>query len=195
MNAAKLYCITMGATVPGRLIEQHDVMFAAAPDISDLIPSLQAAWPEGSSVHVDAYREVNTVGAYRISLRPRESSVEATGNDLKLFFFNLGGYVDGDMEEYHHKALVVAATQKEATAWVKQTEFYQHRGYAGAESHIDDKMSVDIDDVHIVDDLLAGTAWQLHISANDDTTAADDVWQVGYLSLSKLAKRAASLEA
>ena len=101
MNAAKLYCITMGATVPGRLIEQHDVMFAAAPDISDLIPSLQAAWPEGSSVHVDAYREVNTVGAYRISLRPRESSVEATGSDLKLFFFNLGGYVDGDMPKPH----------------------------------------------------------------------------------------------
>ena len=43
MNTAKLYCITMGATVPGRLIEQHDVMFAAAADISDLIPSLQAA--------------------------------------------------------------------------------------------------------------------------------------------------------
>ena len=45
MNTAKLYCITMGATVPGRLIEQHDMLFAAAPDISDLIPNLQAAWP------------------------------------------------------------------------------------------------------------------------------------------------------
>ena len=192
MNTAKLYCITMGATVPGRLIEQHDVMFAAAPDISDLIPNLQAAWPEGASVHVDAYREVTVVGSHHISLTQDPASADASG--LKLFFFNLGGYVEGDMEEYHHKALVVAATQKEAIASIKQSEFYQNRGYAGAESHIDDKMSVDIDDVHIVDALLAGSGWHLHITPSTESSA-EDVWQVGYLSLSKLAKRVSSLEA
>ena len=191
MNTAKLYCITMGATVPGRLIEQHDMLFAAAPDISDLIPNLQAAWPEGSSVHIDAYREVNTVGAYHIAI---SQTPPADTSGLKLFFFNLGGYVEGDMEEYHHKALVVAASQKEAIANIKQCEFYQNRGYAGAESHIDDKMNVDIDDVHIVDDLISHVGWHLHIS-HDAQTATEDVWQVGYLSLSKLAKRAASLEA
>ena len=95
MNTAKLYCITMGATVPGRLIEQHDVMFAAAADISDLIPSLQAAWPEGASVHVDAYREVTVVGSHHSSLT--QDPVSADASDLKLFFFNLGGYVEGDM--------------------------------------------------------------------------------------------------
>ena len=192
MNTAKLYCITMGATVPGRLIEQHDVMFAAAADISDLIPSLQAAWPEGASVHVDAYREVTVVGSHHISLTQDPASADASG--LKLFFFNLGGYVEGDMEEYHHKALVVATSQKEAIANIKQCEFYQNRGYAGAESHIDDKMNVDIDDVHIVDDLISHAGWHLHISPASQT-ATEDVWQVGYLSLSKLAKRAASLEA
>ena len=192
MNTAKLYCITMGATVPGRLIEQHDMLFAAAPDISDLIPSLQAAWPEGSSVHIDAYREVNTVGAYHIAISQTPPAENTSG--LKLLFFNLGGYVEGDMEEYHHKALVVAASQKEAIASIKQCEFYQNRGYAGAESHIDDKMNVDIDDVHIVDDLISQTGWHLCISPAAQT-ATEDVWQVGYLSLSKLAKRAASLEA
>ena len=192
MNTAKLYCITMGATVPGRLIEQHDVMFAAAADISDLLPNLQAAWPEGASVHVDAYREVTVVGSHHISLTQDPASADASG--LKLFFFNLGGYVEGDMEEYHHKALVVAATQKEAIASIKQSEFYQNRGYAGAESHIDDKMSVDIDDVHIVDALLAGSGWHLHITPSTESTT-EDVWQVGYLSLSKLAKRVSSLEA
>ena len=192
MNTAKLYCITMGATVPGRLIEQHDVMFAAAADISDLIPSLQAAWPEGASVHVDAYREVTVVGSHHISLTQDPASADTSG--LKLFFFNLGGYVEGDMEEYHHKALVVAASQKEAIASIKQCEFYQNRGYAGAESHIDDKMNVDIDDVHIVDDLISHAGWHLHISPAAQA-ATEDVWQVGYLSLSKLAKRAASLEA
>ena len=192
MNTAKLYCITMGATVPGRLIEQHDVMFAAAADISDLIPSLQAAWPEGASVHVDAYREVTVVSSHHISLTQDPVSADASG--LKLFFFNLGGYVEGDMEEYHHKALVVATSQKEAIASIKQCEFYQNRGYAGAESHIDDKMNVDIDDVHIVDDLISHAGWHLHISPAAQA-ATEDVWQVGYLSLSKLAKRAASLEA
>ena len=192
MNTAKLYCITMGATVPGRLIEQHDVMFAAAADISDLILSLQAAWPEGASVHVDAYREVTVVGSHHISLTQDPVSADTSG--LKLFFFNLGGYVEGDMEEYHHKALVVAATQKEAITSIKQSEFYQNRGYAGAESHIDDKMSVDIDDVHIVDALLAGSGWHLHITPSAESTA-EDVWQVGYLSLSKLVKRVSSLEA
>ena len=192
MSTAKLYCITMGATVPGRLIEQHDVMFAAAADISDLIPSLQAAWPEGASVHVDAYREVTVVGSHHISLTQDPVSADASG--LKLFFFNLGGYVEGDMEEYHHKALVVAATQKEAIASIKQSEFYQNHGYAGAESHIDDKMSVDIDDVHIVDALLADSGWHLHITPSTESSA-EDVWQVGYLSLSKLAKRVSSLEA
>ena len=192
MNTAKLYCITMGATVPGRLIEQHDMLFAAAPDISDLIPSLQAAWPDGSSVHIDAYREVNTVGAYHIAISQTPPATDTSG--LKLFFFNLGGYVEGDMEEYHHKALVVAASQKEAIANIKQCEFYQNRGYAGAESHIDDKMNVDIDDVHIVNDLISHTGWHLHIHPAAQT-ATEDVWQVGYLSLSKLAKRAASLEA
>ena len=192
MNTAKLYCITMGATVPGRLIEQHDVMFAAAADISDLIPNLQAAWPEGASVHVDAYREVTVVGSHHISLTQDPASADTSG--LKLFFFNLGGYVEGDMEEYHHKALVVAASQKEAIANIKQCEFYQNRGYAGAESHIDDKMNVDIDDVHIVDDLISHAGWHLHISPAAQA-ATEDVWQVGYLSLSKLAKRAASLEA
>ena len=191
MNTAKLYCITMGATVPGRLIEQHDMLFAAAPDISDLIPNLQAAWPEGSSVHIDAYREVNTVGAYHIAI---SQTPPADTSGLKLFFFNLGGYVEGDMEEYHHKALVVAASQKEAIANIKQCEFYQNRGYAGAESHIDDKMNVDIDDVHIVDALLAGSGWHLHITPSAESTA-EDVWQVGYLSLSKLVKRVSSLEA
>ena len=192
MNTAKLYCITMGATVPGRLIEQHDVMFAAAADISDLIPSLQAAWPEGASVHVDAYREVTVVGSHHISLT--QDPVSAVASGLKLFFFNLGGYVEGDMEEYHHKALVVATSQKEAIASIKQCEFYQNRGYMGAESHIDDKMNVDIDDVHIVDDLISHAGWHLHISPAAQA-ATEDVWQVGYLSLSKLAKRAASLEA
>ena len=167
-------------------------MFAAAADISDLLPNLQAAWPEGASVHVDAYREVTVVGSHHISLTQDPASADASG--LKLFFFNLGGYVEGDMEEYHHKALVVAASQKEAIANIKQCEFYQNRGYAGAESHIDDKMNVDIDDVHIVDDLISHVGWHLHIS-HDAQTATEDVWQVGYLSLSKLAKRAASLEA
>ena len=56
------------------------------------------------------------------------------------------------------------------------------------------EMSLDIDDVHIVDALLAGSGWHLHITPSAESTT-EDVWQVGYLSLSKLAKGISSLEA
>lgn len=193
MASVKLYCITLGATVPGRLIEQHDVLFAAAHDISDLIATFQDAWPQGASVHVDAYREINVVGHYRVSLS-QNPSASTPDSELKLFFFNLGGYVQGDMEEYHHKALIVASNLRDAMREVKQTEFYQNRGFKGAESHIDDKLAVDIDDIHVVNDLVATQGWQLQIEALSEPKP-EDAWQVGYLSLSKLAKRAASLEA
>ncbi len=180
--------VLLGATVTGRLIEQHDVLFAIADDLTQLIPTFKNAWPN-ASVHVDAWREVSSVQGHRIHLSDVPSD-----NDLKLYFFNLGGYVQGDMEEHHHKALVVANNQAQATQYIKQSEFYRNRGYQGAESHIDDKFAVDIDDVHVVNDLIAGNSLYLHISQEADLQA-DDVWQVGYLSLSKLAKRKPSIEA
>lgn len=186
--ADKLLMVLLGATVTGRLIEQHDVLFAVADDLSQLIPTFENAWPN-SSVHIDAWREVNHVQGHRIEIRH-----EPSDNDLKLYFFNLGGYVQGDMEEHHHKALVVANSQAQATQCIKQSEFYQNRGYQGAVSHIDDKCTVDIDDVHVINDLIAGNQLYLHISAEKDLQD-DDVWQVGYLSLSKLAKRKPSIEA
>ena len=188
MKKQKLFMVLLGASVTGRLIEQHDVFFAVANDLQQLIPSFEKAWPQ-AEVHIDAWRAVTLVDGHHISI-----GYEPSSTDLKLYFFNLGGYVPGDMEEHHHKALVVAKNQKEAIEKIKQSEFYQNRGYEGAQSHIDDKMSVDIDDVHVVNDLIAGGDIYLHISANA-VDEADDAWQVGYLSLSKLAKQAPSIEA
>lgn len=191
----KLFLVVLGATVPGRLIEQHDVVFAAANEVSELVPLLQDAWPAGSSVHIDAYREVSVVGQYRVQLSPSTPQhTDCTPAGVQLFFFNLGGYVQGDMEEHHHKALVVASSQKDASAIIKQSEFYQNRGYEGAVSHIDDKMAIDIDDVHIVGDLLVAQGWQLQLTQLD-ANEPEDPWHVGYLSLSKLAKSASSIEA
>ena len=38
---------------------------------------------------------------------------------------------------------------------VKQTEFYKTMGFKNAESHIDDKHGVDIDDIYKISDLLS----------------------------------------
>lgn len=182
--ANKLFMVLLGATVPGRLIEQHDIFFAAATDLPQLVPALQNAWPN-ASIHVDSFRTVTAVGGHRIHL---SDEAPLSNHGLQLFFFNLGGYVQGDMEERHHKALIVAASPKDAISQIKQTAFYQNCGYQGAESHIDDQLNVDIDDVHVVGDLLASSHLYLHIEA-EICDVPDDAWQVGYLSLKKLAKQ------
>ena len=73
----------------------------------------------------------------------------------KLFFLNLGGYKKGEFEEYHYKMLVACNNKGEAIKGAKQTVFYKHTGFAGAESHIDDKYGVDVDDVYQIEDHFA----------------------------------------
>ena len=57
-------------------------------------------------------------------------------------------------EEFHEQHLMVGTSMGEIVKRVKQTEFYQQMGFAGAVSHIDDKHGVDIDDIFNVSDIL-----------------------------------------
>lgn len=72
-----------------------------------------------------------------------------------MFFLNLGGYKEREFEEYHYKVLVVAKTKAEAIKKAKQTTFYKHCSFKGAESHIDDKYGVDVDDIHNIEEILS----------------------------------------
>jgi hypothetical protein len=83
---------------------------------------------------------------------PRE---KALPQQIKLFFINLGGYKPGEFEEFHYKMLVAAPTKAEAVQVAKQTAFFKHTGFAGANAHIDDQYGVDVDDMMEVEDILA----------------------------------------
>ena len=65
----KLFMLKIGARPQGRLIEQHDVMFVVANSLRETIPVVNQLWPEiNNKWHLDAWREVQRVGNYKITL-------------------------------------------------------------------------------------------------------------------------------
>lgn len=174
--------VILGATPPGRTIEQHDVFFGTGHEIKQLKSDMYDFWPNAGQLHIDSYREIKRVEGFEIKMV--EKSV-LPPQKLKLFFLNLGGYLPKDPEEYHFKMLVVAETMADAVKKAKQTAFYKQYGFKGAESHIDDKYMLDVDDMHNVTDLLP-----VHITNKYSIQItplaieiADDEWQVGYVKL------------
>ena len=55
------------------------------------------------------------------------------------------------MEEYHSKQLIVAQNMEEAVASLQNSEFW--KSYHSA--HVDNQFQLDIDDIYVVEDLLA----------------------------------------
>jgi hypothetical protein len=151
MEKLKLFMIMLGCKPAGRHTEQHDIFFALAGSLKETIPYAKAFWPEAQdNMHLDAWREVNHVDGYEITVVPK--TAETTEN--KLFFINLGGYRAGEFDEPHYKLLVVAPDLASATQQAKKTTFFKHTGFSGANAHIDDKYGVDVDDVYKVEDIL-----------------------------------------
>ena len=146
----ELFMIKIGGRPKGRLIEQHDMFFGVGERIGDFIDAINIHWPEVKNAwHLDAYRQVTLVDNHRIKWHPtvaiQENSAEADSAKLKLFFINLGGYLAGEFEEFHHKLLIVAPSQAEAIKQAKNTDFYQQYSFNdkntpfNAAAHIDDK--------------------------------------------------------
>jgi Domain of Unknown Function (DUF1543) len=180
----RLYMVLLGATPPGRLIEQHDIFFGIGTNIKALKPDMYAFWLNAGQLHIDSWRAVTKVGGYSITIVPKENH---TPTDEKLFFLNLGGYKPGDLEEYHYKILVVAKTIAEAVKAAKQTTFYKHYNFKGAESHIDDKYALDIDDMHNVEDILPEHfKAQYSIAITPSDSLIEDELHVGYIKLGPL---------
>ncbi|NML41852.1 DUF1543 domain-containing protein [Chitinophaga sp. G-6-1-13] len=191
MESLKLYMLLLGCTTPGRHTEQHDVFFGIAHKVSDLIPAMKAFWPEaGDKLHVDAWREVTSVGNYQITVVSRD---EAVDNPEQLYFLNLGGYKPGEMEEYHYKMLSVSKDIGAAIREAKETAFYKHNTFStetspAATSHVDDKYGVDVDDIIPVKDILpepVRTQYQLKITPAATPVPEDEVY-LGYFQLHKL---------
>ena len=189
-----LFMVQLGGRPKGRLIEQHDIFFGVANEVSELIDDINQHWPEvRNKWHIDSYRAISKVDNYAIKLVESSSQVEC-GSDLKLFFINLGGYQRGSFEEFHYKLLIVAATQADAIKQAKQSEFYKAFTYKDKESpfnaasHIDDKFEVDIDDIYNVNDLISNVRLLIEPITNEshELVNADDKEYVGYLSIKNL---------
>ena len=193
-----LFMVQLGGRPKGRLIEQHDIFFGVANEVSELIDDINQHWPEvRNKWHIDSYRAISKVDNYAIKLVESSSQVEC-GSDLKLFFINLGGYQRGSFEEFHYKLLIVAGSQADAIKQAKQSEFYKAFTYKdkdspfNAASHIDDKFEVDIDDIYNVNNLISNVQLLIEPMANDshELVNADDKEYVGYLSIKNLRKLA-----
>lgn len=186
MQEPQLYMILLGATPKGRNIEQHDIFFGIGTSIKELLPEMQAFWPEAKGkIHVDAYRIVKKVGDFKVEVVERGSDKD---DELRsLFFMNLGGYKKGEFEELHYKVLMVASQKAAAIKEAKETTFYKHVGFKGATSHIDDKFGVDVDDIFEIKDILSETTrakYALRFTAAEHLPE-DEIF-LGYLPLSKL---------
>lgn len=177
--------LLLGCKPEGRYTEQHDVYFGVGASLKDLLPGIQSFWPGPQKIHIDAWREVTEVNGFRISLVEKE---KAHPKPWQLFFINLGGYKKDEFEEFHYKMLVVAADKADAIRQAKASAFYKHTGFKGADSHIDDKYGVDVDDLYEIEEILAPSLkekYALHIEAVNDLVK--DEWHLGYTKLSSLA--------
>jgi len=186
MEDPKLFMILLGASPKGRNIEQHDIFFGIASSVKELLPEMKAFWPEAKDkIHVDAYRIVNKVGAYKVEVVAKADEIKE--DITSLFFLNLGGYRAGEFEEMHYKMLVVANQKAVAIKEAKETAFFNHTGFKGASPHIDDKFGVDVDDIFEIKDILTAetkSKYALKFSQVDELP--EDELVLGYIPLSKL---------
>ena len=192
-----LFMVQLGGRPKGRLIEQHDIFFGVANQVRELVDDINHHWPEVKNKwHIDSYRAITKVGNHTVKLIESNNQT-ANDNGLKLFFINLGGYQQGSFEEFHHKLLIVAATQAEAIKQAKQSTFYKEFTFKdkdspfNAASHIDDKFQVDIDDIYDVNDLVSNIQIliepRIH-NSHELANADEDKEYVGYLSIKNLRK-------
>ena len=177
--------LLLGCKPAARNTEQHDVFFGIGNELADLKPQILAFWPEAQGkIHIDAWREVNFVNNFSIKAVLRTTANESPD---RLFFLNLGGYKSGEFEEYHYKLLSVAGSQGAAIKDAKQTAFFKHFDAPGANSHIDDKYGIDVDDMYDVEDILpTSTKERYRLEIIPSAKPKEDVINIGYYKLSKL---------
>lgn len=179
----RLFMLLIGASPPGRNIEQHDVFFGIGDSIKDLVPDVISFWPGNNKIHFDAWREVTSVNGYKVEVVFKNSADQAS--PYKLFFINLGGYKQNEFEEFHYKMVIAAADKSEAINLSKKTAFFRHTGFPGATAHIDDKYGVDVDDVYEINDILPShikDKYKILVYPSDVIT--EDEIHLGYFKLS-----------
>ncbi|TWR31481.1 DUF1543 domain-containing protein [Mucilaginibacter pallidiroseus] len=185
----KLFMILLGSKSPKRNVEQHDYFFGIATSLKELVPEIKAFWPEaGASIHIDGWREVHAVDGHRVEIIAKTGVNEPPGK--KLFFVNLGGYTENRLEEQHYVILSVQDDRTQAVQNAKQTVFFKSatvKGMKGANSHIDEKYGIDVDDIYRIEDILSPAQKAMyHIALTPQTNLPEDKITLGYFKLDKL---------
>lgn len=180
--------LLLGCKPQYRNTEQHDVFFGIGNELKDLLPDIFNFWPEANQkIHIDAWREVTQVDKYKITVIPKEQKRKSTDDTARLFFINLGGYKPGEFEEFHYKMLVAGEDKGVAIQRAKQTAFYQHTGFKGATSHVDDKYGIDVDDIYEIADILPASVKEKYtIQLTPAVNSINDELILGYTKLGKL---------
>lgn len=183
----KLFMLLLGSKAPARHVEQHDFFFGIASSLKELVPAIKAFWPEaGEKIHIDAWREVNVVENYRVTIIPKSQAGKAA-DQYKLFFINLGGYQENKFEEQHYTILTVKSDRATAFAQAKETLFFKYNHFAGAASHIDDKYGIDVDDLYEIEDILSPAQKKIYqIELTSASGLKEDPIHLGYFKLSNL---------
>lgn len=184
----KLFMIILGCKPPARNTEQHDIFFGIAASLKELVPEMLNSWPEANNkIHIDAWREVNSVDGYIVKVYKKQENLSVPKQKTKLFFINLGGYKQNEFEEFHYKMLVACDNKLAAIQRAKESAFYKHTGFKGANSHIDDKYGVDVDDIFEIEDILPPQLKEKYgLTLSPGKNENEDELNIGYLKLEKL---------
>lgn len=83
---------------------------------------------------------------------------------------------------------MVGKSMSEIIKKAKKTEFYKTMGFKNAESHIDDKYGVDIDDIFKVNDILPQEMKEKYsmVLEKTDIENQENYTFIGYLAISKI---------
>ncbi len=179
--------LVLGCKPAGRNTEQHDVFFGIGEQLKDLTAGILRFWPEADKkIHIDGWRKVTQVDGYDVVVVPR-TGLGNEDQNVKLFFINLGGYKPNDLEEYHYKAIIAAPDKGLAIQQAKKTAFFRHTGFEGANSHIDDKYGIDVDDLYEISDILPDAIKQQYeILLTPTIELSEDTCYQGYFRLDRL---------
>ncbi len=131
-----LHVVMLGGTHPRAHIELHDVVFVDTARLPDAHAELRRQWfgdPDGA--HIDSWMEVDGVDGYQV----RFSDAAPAEGAHRLYFLNLGGYIDGEFGEAHRYLLVVATDVAAAKAKARALA----RGVAWQLPHVDEVLEVD----------------------------------------------------
>lgn len=78
MSSPSLYAVYLGGDpLPGRLSEDHEVVFVVAGDAAEARKSARAKWKGSSRPHADALRMLDVVDGYAICLEPTTTDEQA----------------------------------------------------------------------------------------------------------------------